>query len=226
VSVPLKIAFRQKVALLLVVSLSSLVIIAAIIRLLKVTQFNVSPDRTCKSPFTTRQNEVALLIMVGDFADITTWSAVEIDTGLFCASATTIKPLIRNWMPVFFSSSHSVSDANQYQHHQRNTNHTARQTDPKSQTGHTAFELKYQFHQASGERAIGWSNTFWRGNDGGELAHVEDNDSVRAMLGDMRGDCGIMKTVSISINHDREDQDEAQSGREEIHDRSVGFESV
>ena len=63
-SVPLNIALRQKVALLLVVSLSSLEIIAAIVRLLKVMQFNVSLDRTCKSQFTTRQNELDLLIML------------------------------------------------------------------------------------------------------------------------------------------------------------------
>ena len=44
----LKIAVRQKAALLVVISLGFLVIVAAIVRLLKVMQFNDSSDRTCK----------------------------------------------------------------------------------------------------------------------------------------------------------------------------------
>jgi hypothetical protein len=46
--VPLKITPRQKIALLAVVSLSLLVIVAAIIRVILVTQVSHSADLTCK----------------------------------------------------------------------------------------------------------------------------------------------------------------------------------
>ncbi len=44
----LNIAVGQKAALLAVLSLGSLVIVAAVVRLLKVMQFDDSSDRTCK----------------------------------------------------------------------------------------------------------------------------------------------------------------------------------
>ncbi|KFY53575.1 hypothetical protein V496_07441 [Pseudogymnoascus sp. VKM F-4515 (FW-2607)] len=73
----LKIDRGQKAALLAIVSLAILVIVAAIVRLARVTQFNASSDQAW------------------DGSDITTWSAVESSVGLICASAPPLKPLYR-----------------------------------------------------------------------------------------------------------------------------------
>ncbi|KAE9363821.1 hypothetical protein N431DRAFT_497598 [Stipitochalara longipes BDJ] len=78
----LKIERRQKIGLLVVVSLSVLAIMAAIVRVARVTQFNSSSDETW------------------DGSDITTWSAVESSTGLFCACAAPLKPLYRIFLSV------------------------------------------------------------------------------------------------------------------------------
>ncbi|PMD45693.1 hypothetical protein L207DRAFT_562804 [Hyaloscypha variabilis F] len=205
---PLNIALRQKVALLLVVSLSSLEIIAAIVRLLKVMQFNVSLDRTW------------------DFADITTWSAVEINTGLFCASAPAIKPLMRKWTPGFLSSTHSVSDVDRYRNHYSSTRDIARTATTKSQIGITAFELKDQLAQAPGERGSGRSKTIWGEDNKSKVSHMEDSDSARAILGERFGDGGIIKTVSISVHEHGGDQEEFKSSSEESRNRIARLESV
>jgi hypothetical protein len=47
-AVSLKIDRGQKAALLAIVSLASLVIVAAIVRLARVTQFNTSSDQACE----------------------------------------------------------------------------------------------------------------------------------------------------------------------------------
>ncbi|KIN03215.1 hypothetical protein OIDMADRAFT_95408, partial [Oidiodendron maius Zn] len=72
---PLKLPRTQKAALLAIASLSILVIIAAIIRFVRVTAIASSKDYTW------------------DSYDVTTWSAVEVDVGLICAAAPTIRPL-------------------------------------------------------------------------------------------------------------------------------------
>ncbi|PVH68748.1 hypothetical protein DL98DRAFT_474508 [Cadophora sp. DSE1049] len=82
----LRIKKMLKVALLGVLGLSILVIVAAFIRMFKVKAFNESKDRSW------------------DFVNITTWSAVEVQTGLFCASAPAIKPLLRKLFPGHFST--------------------------------------------------------------------------------------------------------------------------
>ncbi|KAI5455601.1 hypothetical protein BGZ63DRAFT_368667, partial [Mariannaea sp. PMI_226] len=100
---PLQLELKQKVALLAVLCLSLLVITAAIARLIEVTQFNNSRDHTLNS------------------FRITTWSALEIDTGLFCASAPALKPLVRKWSKSS-SSSNSYTRSNM---HQRQQDHVA-----------------------------------------------------------------------------------------------------
>ncbi|PMD47714.1 hypothetical protein L207DRAFT_376760, partial [Hyaloscypha variabilis F] len=71
----LRIRHRQKIGLLVVVSFSLLAIVAAMVRVARVTQFQSSSDQTW------------------DGSDITTWSAVESSTGLFCACVAPLKPL-------------------------------------------------------------------------------------------------------------------------------------
>ena len=52
----------------------------------------------------------------GSSSSITTWSAVEVDTGLFCASAPALRPLIRKWRRnILPSNSHTSPTSNRYQ---------------------------------------------------------------------------------------------------------------
>ena len=110
--VPLQLEFKQKAALIAVLCLGLLVITAAIARLIEVTQFNDGLDHT-RECFVTLLRlcvswyifpELRRTITVNSFR-ITTWSAIEVDTGLFCASAPALKPLIRKWSNGSWSSS-------------------------------------------------------------------------------------------------------------------------
>ena len=132
---------------------------------------------------------------------------MEINTGIFCASAPTIKPLVRKWTPGFLSSTHSASDVDRYRNHYSITHDNARPATTKSQIGITAFELKDQLGQAPGERGSGQSKILWREDNKRKVSHVEDSDSVRAILGEKFGDGGIVKTVSISVHEHRGDQE-------------------
>ncbi|KAF4628888.1 hypothetical protein G7Y89_g9255 [Cudoniella acicularis] len=82
----LKMGRRQKISLMAIVSLGFLVIIVAIIRVARVAHLADDLD------------------LSWDGYDVTTWSSVEVSTGIFCASAPCIRPLLRQIAPGFMSS--------------------------------------------------------------------------------------------------------------------------
>ncbi|KAH7012019.1 hypothetical protein B0J12DRAFT_790932 [Macrophomina phaseolina] len=83
---PLQIPRRQKVVLLGVVSLGWLVIVACIVRVLRIRAVADTADFTWAS------------------YDIAVWSAVEVDAGLLCAAAPATKPLFKAIAPAFLRS--------------------------------------------------------------------------------------------------------------------------
>ncbi|KFY18662.1 hypothetical protein V493_08434 [Pseudogymnoascus sp. VKM F-4281 (FW-2241)] len=74
---PLKLPRLQKAGLIAITSLSSLVIISSVIRLVRISALRTGTD------------------LSWDSYDFTTWSAIEVNVGLFCATAPAIRPAIR-----------------------------------------------------------------------------------------------------------------------------------
>ncbi|GME34558.1 Integral membrane protein [Neofusicoccum parvum] len=83
---PLQIPRRQKAVLLAVVSLGWLVIVASVIRVVRIQLVNDHRDFTWAS------------------YDVTIWSAVEVDVGLVCVAAPSTKPLFKKIAPEFLRS--------------------------------------------------------------------------------------------------------------------------
>ncbi|KAK2623783.1 hypothetical protein QTJ16_006964 [Diplocarpon rosae] len=79
--VPLQISRRQKICLLSVVSLGILIIVAAIAKLIAILKLNNNND------------------LAWDVANIISWTSIEVNTGLLCASAPCIKPLLHKTFP-------------------------------------------------------------------------------------------------------------------------------
>jgi hypothetical protein len=63
-SVSLRIRHRQKIGLLVVVSFSLLAIVAAMVRVARVTQFMSSSDQTCQSMTFRSSSPIALFFLV------------------------------------------------------------------------------------------------------------------------------------------------------------------
>lgn len=95
---------KQKVSLLVIVSLSLLAMVAGIVRLCSVLSLYTSKDTPCEPDDSVTQFDLQVLIITGDSYDIAIWSSVEVNTGLFCASAAAIKPLLRKLSPGLFTS--------------------------------------------------------------------------------------------------------------------------
>ncbi|OBT44606.1 hypothetical protein VE00_05842 [Pseudogymnoascus sp. WSF 3629] len=74
---PLKLPRLQKAGLIAITSLSSLVVISSVVRLIRISTLNTSKD------------------LPWDSYDFTTWSSIEVNIGLFCATAPAIRPAVR-----------------------------------------------------------------------------------------------------------------------------------
>ncbi|KAH8650634.1 hypothetical protein BGZ60DRAFT_534287 [Tricladium varicosporioides] len=85
----LKLPTRQKASLIAVLSISILVIVAAIVRIVRIRHVVHNFDVTW------------------DSYDVNIWCSVEINTGLFCVSAPAIKPLVRKLAPGLLSTADS-----------------------------------------------------------------------------------------------------------------------
>ena len=132
---------------------------------------------------------------IGVFADIATWSAVEIETGLICASAPATKPLIRKWVPSFLSSTAlGTSEPERYSHQ---THDGARPT--TRDVAEYGFELDSQPKQEFSAMGDNESRLFWRGDEESVGTQMEDSESVRSILGERSLNGGIVKTVSVTI---------------------------
>ncbi|OJD29638.1 uncharacterized protein BKCO1_7600045 [Diplodia corticola] len=84
---PLQLPRRQKAALLAVVSLGWLVVLASVIRLVRITAIPAATTAAAGGDFTWASY------------DVTIWSAVEVDTGLVCVAAPATKPLVKRLAP-------------------------------------------------------------------------------------------------------------------------------
>lgn len=87
---------RQKIGLIAVLSLSLLIIVAAIVRAVRVVQ----------------EIESTVGAIPYESYDITIWTSVEINTALFCAAAPSLKPLIQKMIPGVLSSRSYTSGEN------------------------------------------------------------------------------------------------------------------
>jgi len=81
----LRIKTSQKTILVCIVSLGWLAVAASIIRLVRISSLLHTPDPAWAS------------------YDISIWTAVEINTGIVCASAPAVKPLLATVMPKFMA---------------------------------------------------------------------------------------------------------------------------
>jgi len=95
---------RQKITLMVVVSLGVLVMISSIVRLTRPIKVEESSDFTCTTQHLLINSPTQLTSEQRDASDLTTWSSIEINTGLFCTSAPTLRPLLRNIAPNLLSS--------------------------------------------------------------------------------------------------------------------------
>ena len=171
---------------------------------------------------------------LGDFANITTWSAVEVDTGLFCASAPAIKPLLRKLLPNLISSSFSETHSDPTRLQGRSNYSTGTHITHNRPTG--AFELDSQtdlrhgFGRNKNDTVV--TNKVWRGRGADEdskvkYTHWDDSNSEDAVLAadaaPPKGPIGaIVKTVSVTITSSQDDESRSMEGK-----NSVGkFEAV
>ncbi|PMD37525.1 hypothetical protein L207DRAFT_531807 [Hyaloscypha variabilis F] len=170
---PLQMAPKQKIILLCVVSLGVLIIIAAYIRLDRIVKLNESNDASW------------------DASDVTTWTSLEVSIGLFCASAPTIRPLIRQIAPnLLVSISQTLSGTSRRQGTKYETGKKNGYVTGTAKFGSRraeAFELKSRDEGEFGERTEGQpreGSTFW----------VRSNSDEESRAS---GDGDIMKTVRL-----------------------------
>ncbi|KAE9364430.1 hypothetical protein N431DRAFT_563737 [Stipitochalara longipes BDJ] len=181
---PLQMALKQKIILLCVVSLGVLIIIAACIRLDRIVKLNESDDTSW------------------DASDVTTWTSLEVSIGLFCTSAPTIRPLIRQIAPNFLVSvSRTLSGTSKRQGTKYGTGNTNGYVNGTATFGSRmgpgraeAFELKSRDEGEFGERTVSQSregNTFWVRSDSDESSRESGEDEEGKVDG------GIRKTVRL-----------------------------
>ena len=101
---PLPIARGQKLSLYTIISLGWLAIIASIIRAVRTGQTFASRDPTCMKQSLSSCSHIADSDFVGAAFAINVWASVEVNTGLVCASAPALKPLVRKLLPSFLAS--------------------------------------------------------------------------------------------------------------------------
>lgn len=141
---------------------------------------------------------------VGAFANITTWSAVEIETGLFCASAPGTKPLMRKWIPGFLSSSSlGASEPERYARYPSKTFNGTQHTNRSAVE--YGFELDGQLNKDVDATVDNKTKPFWRGDEESVGTQIEDGESVRGILGERSASESIVQTASITIRGYRND---------------------
>ncbi|KUJ23967.1 uncharacterized protein LY89DRAFT_744549 [Mollisia scopiformis] len=117
----LQIAQRQKIPLLLILGLSILVIIAGSVRCVRVSY---EIESTVDIPYVSN--------------DLTIWTSVEMNTGIFYASAPSFKPLLRKIAPGLLSSAYRSKNTSNFGNYASGTR-TGKRTVTKE-----AFKLSSQ----------------------------------------------------------------------------------
>ncbi|KAH6665666.1 hypothetical protein B0J14DRAFT_209952 [Halenospora varia] len=212
---PLQMARRQKISLICIVSLGVLVIIAAITRLARVAHLATDPDLSWNS------------------YDVTTWSSVEVSTGLFCASAPTIRPLLRQIAPGFMSSISQTFSGPTRTGTKSGMYGTGTHKSRLRGRDVEAFELRSNENELGNNGTGTVTTVSWAGNGKdkkkGSMSNSDEGDSQRSVLGAGKADEAILKTVSVTVTDgtnssvlDREGDEGASTGQNSI----VRFEHV
>ncbi|KFY94382.1 hypothetical protein V500_03281 [Pseudogymnoascus sp. VKM F-4518 (FW-2643)] len=182
---PLKLPRTQKAALIGVASLSILVTISSIVRVVRVFNLSSSKDFSW------------------DTSDITTWSAIEINVGIFCAAAPAIRPLIRAVIGILGSM---------------NSTDNRRPSNRRYPYGNIDTSGRARAIELSGGETFDATHTksrFW--SKVGAGANISDGDSTKGVLNYKAADTGtgILHTVVVRIDVDsdeerarRDDEDE------------------
>lgn len=175
----LKMQGRQKLALLATLTLGWVVVIAAIIRAVRISAIIHSPDATWRS------------------YDSSIWSAVEINTSIICAAGPALKPLFRRFAPGFM---YSLSDGKVSQTKPSNG---ARSWVKAGQNGTGVFEMSRSVTQHD----LGSQSQEELANSAGQNRWITSKRDTSSSLGEggeaileLEGD-GIMKSTHVTVSH-------------------------
>lgn len=124
--------------------------------------------------------------------DVTIWTAVELNTGLFCASAPSLKPVIQKFMPGILTSIRSSKMGSKFSYGKGTNNKSGRNASG-------AFELSSQTNLGS---SIGKEGQIWDGDrDRGRHETSCDTLPNNAVLDkEYESDIGIRRTVKVTIS--------------------------
>ncbi|KUJ08230.1 uncharacterized protein LY89DRAFT_742070 [Mollisia scopiformis] len=161
---------RQKVSLFAVCCMSILVIIAAIIRLVRVLKVVDSTD----TPW--------------DSYDISIWTSVEVNVGLFCASAPATKPLLKKIVPgMGFSttdSSPGIKTSSRYREYAKDTMVSRRR---QTQAGGdfemmSSTDLDLEFGSIKGQGTRKKNDALWVSDSDKDISLKDGEDGDRVEL--------------------------------------------
>ncbi|KAF2146907.1 uncharacterized protein K452DRAFT_283107 [Aplosporella prunicola CBS 121167] len=192
---PLQVPRRQKIALIFVVSLGWIIIVASIVRLVRLSRALKSSDKNW------------------DSYDASIWTAIECNIGLICVSAPATKPLLQKMAPEFMRSLSNPTSypAGTYQL-QSGKRRTGAGTFPlrseesglRSQAGIYEHEDSGVYGGKSGRTGPG--GTFWETT---VTARVRgDGESEEEVLAGVRN--AITKNIEVTV----ESADKGSSGAE------------
>jgi hypothetical protein len=166
---PLRIARAQKASLYVIISLGWLAITASIIRAIRTGQTLSSKDPSWVA------------------YDIDIWASIEVNTGLVCASAPALKPLIRKFVPNFLASI-SEPTSPSYSGDLSTGNGFSGATGPGE-----AIELGS--HNNSTSKVM--QDKFWTAT-GGSRTTVKDSESETGILSDDVTHGEILKSITAT----------------------------
>jgi hypothetical protein len=138
-------------------------------------------------------------LCLGNGIDGSTWGVVEMQTGLFCACAPCIRPLIRRIAPRLLSSSPETT-AGDFSTSRSNDIPGTRSSRPRFPSHYGDFELQTEPHVGLPEKRP-TSQGIWDGTGESRIStHIETNNDgkVEVISGSSTSIDGILKTVTIT----------------------------
>ncbi|CAK7230582.1 hypothetical protein SCUCBS95973_007624 [Sporothrix curviconia] len=213
----LKMPTRVKIALLFVFLLGAIVTVVGIVRLVFVYRaFFEAPgdDPTYSLGFCT--------------------SAIETNLAIICASAPSLRGLIRTWFPTFFSSAgptydYRYGDSNGYGPGRRGTNPygagsvttniaSRHNKEPGGAGGVTSTDGLGSNAAGTGRRGVGGSFAL-RDLKGGSKTHTAVNSSPSASEEEIMTYNGIVRTTNVQVHYDANSERKGSVSRDRSGDR-------
>lgn len=138
--------------------------------------------------------------MPWDDVSVTIWTSIEVNTGLFCASAPAIKPLLRKIAPRLLSFTEYDSNEGPTRRPEYGGNSSLFRS---NQTHRGTFELNSQTELGYAAKNESSSKEIWSDSKVHKgSVNGDDDDSIDI------GNGGIQKTVSVTMSgHLRQDAD-------------------